>query len=1581
MQKKIPKNDNNVQITNFSASDSLAARKALLLRKSQNAQHPVRRTVPATAITSTNKSGDACEKKDVCYSCKENSLLPDTVSAVATATAAALSTQPLLSSQFKLESQLSLLLEKISTLEQEAALKQKELENRNKTEKIANLESQLQQVTEERMKNLELLQKQLFEMQTKFLRVAGNFQNMSHVKESNTLSTENQKPTETQCASLNSSLNTSNGQELKSNPSMSSGYQTLTCATLDPQKSFTDDKVPLGSEEYKCLNSVVTNVENIRTAKHSNIKNCGKSNRNNTVCRPTAKNISVRSVEKKPKVSDQKVTFSVKNPASSISTKSKRNVQTKICTDKRPSKNITQKNVSSVKNKVGSQIDSVNKINMHSKERPIGSDMKSSSDIKLSHLVPDSSRYSVLKDFVSGRYSQKPYVIREMNHVLKSATERKLNTSFTIDDHPIVEREDRIKEHISKVETKRPELDKETPLEKYILQSPDKSLLFTQDKIYSGQQVSLPSAEVLAGQEILRKAQTSRMVLEANLEMAERDNEKDAVYSFVDHLYEGSPAAHRLQLSRKVDECIAKVQKDIRNELSQAEGLNSLPNKTKNQKFISSSKGQKILPEKTINKVFVTKEKYRDSDYLAQVFGKAAYQNKRTTVKNPYMHFQNCQRAKSPRPKETMPVKGIQMRSAKTQTRQEKENCLKEKAFNQQPKTIDNKKYFFASSTTDRPNSINVQHGHLGHMAVSLREPRMDSGLKVPITIRAGDSLTMAPEDQPKLIPARNVTVCNIPVCDKEQVTTRRHALVKQTLPSVVIESQQKMIQPSKDFPCDSKLHAEEVEKKMTNCRNVMISDENVVEEFEDHSESSGSVLSSEEEVVEEEPLIVLSTSKPKITGGKVQKMTTELVEKRMGEDILDSLDTQVIFPCMPFVSKPDSPKESSVRHHLQNENLKWVEEEIVSQILSYQSNQPPMLPSNPNPLPSSDIFCKVADNVPQQDTFKSDANTPLPDDMQASINHLTSSFVDKTLISQLVEDLLVDKINEMLKDAKDENVHPVLPVSDPTSPQKESSSISEKPMPPKTPEMTPDVSERSLASPEPDVPFPQTPSASPEPLLEEGSDITKDLHQNYSSDLNPSLFHADLEQEINKLREEDQVIHREETKGDAPSTFETLITPERTPTLTPIPVGSPLTPVSSPPSQLILLNKNKKDLTQIRTPSPSIYDQDVDEEAADIQQDELQLTINLDEIPSIQEATQEEETSKNKIERAAADAKPNQNLFESLSPEETGSILTMTNESDTIFESVSGGQWVLSKSEGEAVDVDVGKKTYQQIANATSTASTLRDTEDLFQDETTEITYSEGEVACKSRVSPEKDMMLELASQMPNLNRSSLHYDLILQSNEEGKSIVHRSLGEIPLIESEPYLAKTASAKTENGHFLKSEEKSLKQPQPKLTEMFNSPADSQDEDDRISELEMYVLPKGARVIEVGKQTAKPSSLEPTVSKVDPSKQKLAPSQIESGSVSDTDQLNFIQKSVRFSKDSLLTSVDYTAYLKNSSDLATSDPEKVSASSSHKSVPSYDGNFQEKPNKKNRQMAVMIPQPDNISDEGNIDEISLGEEN
>ena len=57
---------------------------------------------------------------------------------------------------------------------------------------------------------------------------------------------------------------------------------------------------------------------------------------------------------------------------------------------------------------------------------------------------------------------------------------------------------------------------------------------------------------------------------------------------------------------------------------------------------------------------------FEDEEYMARIYGKASYQKGRTTVKDPYLHYQNVPKHKAERPQGIVEMKGIASQTKKS---------------------------------------------------------------------------------------------------------------------------------------------------------------------------------------------------------------------------------------------------------------------------------------------------------------------------------------------------------------------------------------------------------------------------------------------------------------------------------------------------------------------------------------------------------------------------------------------------------------------------------------------------------------------------------------------------------------------------------------------------------------------------------------------------------------------------------------------------------------------------------------------------------------------------------------------------
>ncbi|XP_036366372.1 protein TALPID3-like [Octopus sinensis] len=751
--------------------------------------------IPAVRQKESTNPDKEPEQKDCCP-CRGTASMQKTLSTVAAATAAAFSAHPLLASHNRLEAQLMTLLDKMNSLEQQIFLQKHEMEKEGKLQK---LESQLSQVTKDRMNSLELLQKQMFGMQTNFLNVAKSFEKMfghvpDNVQQKIEENEENMEPLH---------YRSKNVQHSKNDIEMSKESDSL--ESLD--FSISTDK------DVRSFPKPLFVAPEDKHAKNPKKEHHIEKSSSKSALRGNSKDTSAPSI--KPKVNSN-------NPLST--TRKASNVKTNIVNGKESkSTSKPNKTVSSVSStskfqnsrpnrnkKYQSNVDEeklvIKEINKYIQKPTSVTEKQSAKELPL--------KYSYLKTFTSNPYSKEPYAVRETSKAKRIPKKQSvpapaiLNTSYVISSSPDLQHDEK---EFNKIQNQNGNSKKwstssqsAAPLEKYLLDSPLKTQLFTSDKIYADLKPTAPSAELVAGQEILQRAQTSRMFLEENLKNLERDYKKDAVYNIVDNLYQSSPVSQTYQMKRKVDQCIAKMQIDIQKELSMEEAtfnklscsnpatkVNKLGKKKDSEDLSGSRQKQPKVIVKTKEKAPQSSNKnlnvlYQDQEYLTQVFGKATYQNKRTTVREPYLHIRNKPQTKVTQPKAMVDVKGIQKKSTKVQTVEEVKKTV-EKGTGI---VADDKKYFFASKPSNNPNYLqnsSLVPGHLGYMAVSLREPRMDSGLTHAITVRPGSSVVVAPQDQPKVVSAENVVLCTVPFVNEAKPAKKKTVLSKQDLPSVDI--------------------------------------------------------------------------------------------------------------------------------------------------------------------------------------------------------------------------------------------------------------------------------------------------------------------------------------------------------------------------------------------------------------------------------------------------------------------------------------------------------------------------------------------------------------------------------------------------------------------------------------------------------------------------------------------------------------------------------------------------------------------------------------------------------------------------
>uniref|UniRef100_A0A4W3GIW5 RFX5 N-terminal domain-containing protein n=1 Tax=Callorhinchus milii TaxID=7868 RepID=A0A4W3GIW5_CALMI len=169
------------------------------------------------------------------------------------------------------------------------------------------------------------------------------------------------------------------------------------------------------------------------------------------------------------------------------------------------------------------------------------------------------------------------------------------------------------------------------------------------------QAAKAPASMFEDAERILRAVQSNKKCLEENLQSIVRGKDSTLMYSLVDTLAANSDAAERLRIRKTVDAWIAVISHDIK---VCWKGLLA---------FISHFPIQVIADPDAISSA---EPVLQGEDYLRRVYGKALYQGHRSTSKKgPYLRFNSpAPKAKPQRPKMVENTKGVKVKSARTQT-------------------------------------------------------------------------------------------------------------------------------------------------------------------------------------------------------------------------------------------------------------------------------------------------------------------------------------------------------------------------------------------------------------------------------------------------------------------------------------------------------------------------------------------------------------------------------------------------------------------------------------------------------------------------------------------------------------------------------------------------------------------------------------------------------------------------------------------------------------------------------------------------------------------------------------------------
>lgn len=936
------------------------------------------------------------------------------------------------------------------------------------------------------------------------------------------------------------------------------------------------------------------------------------------------------------------------------------------------------------------------------------------------------------------------------------------------------------------------------------------------------------NAPVLPGfkeaENILRQVQQNRGYLESNFEAVLRARQEVEVYSMLEAVYNDSTDQEKVRIQKMVDKSIQRLRREVQREVTDDMVISEMRKKgaamvpgavkipepeqgpKKGSKFgirgrLNQPKVEpKVEPKKTFGKRPAVggkeniqhkfyrpppkrKSVFDDEEALTRIYGKASYQKGRTTVKDPYMHFQNTAKQKPARPASHAEVKGTEMMSSKTQT---SGGGVRQFYFN--PATG----AYIPIASTAAPIP-----GQLIPMAVPLGGPRMDSGLTVPTAMSARGQTTFNPSLLSQVTADGNVSMVSVGIEDDEK--KNRPELGKQVLPAVDIDTdisemseileeeavhQQRVMSPE----AKPKKHVQIVSPRGTPNKTPARSP----------TKAHYEVIYHEDDTFVDEDADVESAIGLELPGYQPEELPEEQYNGPAFPPKLPSDDRQLTSDLIA--------EDIRRRDILQNKATEWIEQELMARIIA----EVYPLKETEEPQDLSHVVSEASEDSMAEEKEKSMfvMDTIGHRGMQLFVD--VGCPVDNSLVNRLVEEVLQEKIRVMLgqrPDSEDQTQARGQPRVPEDGPQWEEP-VSEEMEEPEvqqfvvnTPEPTPRASPKSSPprriSPAP-TPLASPPAGTPrvaqevfEPIEPPPPVIQQPVIPPAEPESEPeSSASYDIREELDRLAEK---LQPDFSVGASVQSRHDVATPPESPKFEPEPVmpSRPLTPPEPSPrsvheepfliSQTIVpagtsmeqthsrISKTKTESPKSAT-SPQVTEM-AEEELAEDQPKPVVFTVAETQTDVVEEPRPRT--------RSPSPAKPKSRTPSESSYTESSSI------SDTFNECVSEGQWLINKSDGEVADFPIDEvavrermlRTSQRRVDVSS-ASTWKDIDDI--DLETDVSRSEGEFLYKTEFPPEKDPVLDMLARLQSAAPQYGMYQMSQQQVTDVLSTTGKSEGEV---------------------------------------------------------------------------------------------------------------------------------------------------------------------------------------------------------
>ncbi|EFB24927.1 hypothetical protein PANDA_000833, partial [Ailuropoda melanoleuca] len=546
-------------------------------------------------------------------------------------------------------------------------------------------------------------------------------------------------------------------------------------------------------------------------------------------------------------------------------------------------------------------------------------------------------------------------------------------------------------------------------------------------------------------EKILRGVQNNKKVLEENLEAIIRAKDGAAMYSFISALSTNREMSEKIRIRKTVDEWIKTISAEIQDELARkdyeqkrfdqknqrtkkAQNMSkdiktNMQDKTVNNSVIQRKHSQKQKEEHfrnppmrsmpTSNLQKERKEGFlkattavQDEDYLLQIYGKPIYQGHRSTLKKgPYLRFNSpSPKSKPQRPKVIERVKGTKVKSIRTQTDFYATKAVKRDSKPSHSVTAalpaGDQQYLFSPSR-EMPTLSGTLEGHLIPMAILLGQTQSNSDSMPPAGVIVNKPhpvtvTTSIPPSSRKM--ETGIKKPNVAIIEMKSEKKDPPQLTVQVLPNVDIDSisngsaEVDLSLPSPKEACPplktwiqtpelTKVDEEEVKFPGTNFDEVIdiIQEEEKRDEIPEYSE----------------PILEFNRS--------VKVVST----KYNGPPFPPVAST--LQPTTDVLDKVIQRKET-----LENSLIQWVEQEIMSRIIS-------------------GLFPIQQQAIPNVSASVSEASEPLTSGIvEGTSNGALQLFVDagvpvnSDMISHFVNEALAETIAIMLGDREAKKQGPV---------------------------------------------------------------------------------------------------------------------------------------------------------------------------------------------------------------------------------------------------------------------------------------------------------------------------------------------------------------------------------------------------------------------------------------------------------------------------------------------------------------------------------------------------------------------------